>query len=103
MSNYSTKCNCSGKHSAKIYCPNCSKISMSILLKNGNDHLKLTNGRGRKVCPVWYSPLKYNEKPDKDIIAGMLRRFFKSPFTNVANKVNFYSNNSDSLIFSHTL
>lgn len=76
---------------------------MAILLKNGNDHLKLTNGRGRKVCPVWYSPVKQNERPEKVIIEGMLRRFYDSPFPQVANKVNFYANNSDFLIFSHTL
>jgi len=101
MSYNSKRCQCAD--SQNIYCANCSKISMSILLKNGNDHLKYTNSRGRKVNPVWYSPVKQNRRPDKDIIEGMLRRFYASPFTTVANKVNFYTNNTDFLIFSHTL
>lgn len=101
MSYNSKKCTCSGNRN--IYCSTCSKISMSILLKNGNDHLKLTNARGAKVNPVWYSPIKQNRRPERDIIEGMLRRFYDSPFLSVANKVNFYANNSSFLIFSHNL
>lgn len=101
MSYNSKKCTCS--EAKNIYCSNCSKISMSILLKNGNEHLKHTNARGRKVCPVWYSPIKHNRRPERDIIEGMLRRFYDSPFLTVANKVNFYANNTSFLIFSHTL
>jgi len=63
------------------------------LLKNGNDHLKLTNGRGKKVSPVWYSPIKHNGKPERDIIEKMLKRFYTSPLLQVTNKVNFYFNN----------
>ncbi len=99
---YKKTCDC-GETSRKIYCSNCSRISMSILLKNGNDHLKHTNSRGKKVCPVWYSPLKQNRKPDRDVIEGMLRRFYDSPFVQVTNKVSFYTNNTDLLIFSHSL
>ena len=94
---------CSCGNSRKIYCSNCSKISMSILLKNGNDHLKLTNKRGQKVNPVWYSPLKQNKKPEVAIIEGMLRRFYDSPFVSATNKLHFYYNNSTDLIFSHTI
>ncbi len=101
MSYNNKRCQCGD--SRNIYCANCSKISMSILLKNGNDHLKYTNARGQKVNPVWYSPVKQNRKPDRDIIAGMLRRFSASPFVEVANKVNFYTNNTDFLISSHSL
>ncbi|MDT0689355.1 hypothetical protein RM549_06130 [Salegentibacter sp. F188] len=101
MSFNSKKCRCGS--SRNIYCSNCSKISMCILLKNGNDHLKLTNGRGRKVSPVWYSPIKENRKPERDIIEGMLSRFAASPFVNVTQQVNFYINNTTNLIFSYTL
>jgi len=101
MSYNSKKCRCGA--SKDIYCSNCSKISMCILLKNGNDHLKYTNARGKKVCPVWYSPLKHNRKPDKDVIEKMLTRFYNSPLVAVTQQVNFYYNNSSNLIFSHSL
>lgn len=108
MSYNSKRCTCGS--SRDIYCSTCSKISMSILLKNGNDHLKLTNSRGRKVCPVWYSPMKHNGKPEGDIIEKMLHRFFKPKKPNpkhtdlisATRQLNFYENNTSNLLFSFT-
>ena len=95
------KCRCGS--SRKIYCSNCSRVVMCILLKNGNDHLKYTNSRGQKINPVWYSPLKHNRRPEKVIIEGMLRRFAESPFVQVTTKLQFYYNNSSNLLFSYDL
>ena|SRR5699024_3978574 len=97
----SKKCKCGAGN--KIFCKKCSKIRMSILLKNGNDHLKLHNYRGHKACPVWYSHLKYNYKPEKDIIEGMLRRFYNSSLVSATNVVKFYTNGSNEELFTHRL
>lgn len=95
------KCKCGLEN--KIFCKKCSKVSMSILLKNGNDHLKYENYRGHKCCPIWYSPLKHNRKPEKDVIEGMLRRFFDSPLVPAANQLRFYYNGTQNEIFTYKL
>lgn len=97
----SKRCKCGAGES--IFCKKCSKIQMSILLKNGNDHLKYQNQRGRKCNPVWYSHLKYNYKSDKYIIEGMLRRFYDSSLVPATNIVKFYSNGSNEELFTHRL
>lgn len=94
-------CKCGSSN--KIYCKNCSKIVMCILLKNGNDELKYTNNRGQLSNPVWYSPLKHNRKPERDIIEGMLRRFYESPLVSATTVVQFYTNKTSNLLFSHRL
>lgn len=95
----SKKCKCGAGE--KIFCRKCSKIQMSILLKNGNDHLKYENYRGHKSNPVWYSHLKYNYQTEKEIIEGMLRRFYNSTLVPATNQVNFYSNDSNKELFVH--
>lgn len=95
------RCNCG--EARKIYCRNCSKIQMAILLKNGNDHLKYQNTRGHLCNPVWYSPLKHNKKGERQIIEGMLRRFFNTPLVSCTNVVEFYSNNTNQKLYSHKL
>jgi len=97
----SKKCKCGAGES--IFCKKCSKIQMSILLKNGNDHLKYQSQPGRKCNPVWYSHLKYNYKPEKDIIEGMLRRFYASSLVPCTNMVKFYTNCSNEELFTHIL
>lgn len=88
MANYK-KCSCTKNN--KIFCPNCSKIRMVILLKNGNDHLKI-NGYN----PVWYSILKYNTYDIHSIVEKMLRRFKTNPLSQQANVVQFYINGNRS-------
>lgn len=95
----SNKCTCQDQQ--HIFCPKCSKIQMSILLKNGNDHLKYENYRGHKSNPVWYSHLKYNHRPEKYIIEGMLRRFFASDLVPAANILKFYENGTKNELFTH--
>ena len=97
----SKRCTCGAGQ--KIYCKNCSKIQMTILLKNGNDHLKHQNNRGHLCCPVWYSLLKFNKKTEKEIIEGMLRRFFNTPLVSCTNVVEFYSNGTNQKLYSHKL
>ncbi|QED37993.1 hypothetical protein FK178_09755 [Antarcticibacterium arcticum] len=97
----SKKCKCGAGN--KIFCKKCSKIQMCILLKNGNDHLKLENLRGHKANPVWYSHLKYNFKPEKDIIEGMLRRFYNTPLVPSTNIVKFYYNGTNTELFTYKL
>ena len=97
----SKRCRCGAGE--KIYCKNCSKIQMAILLKNGNDHLKYQNNRGHFCNPIWYSPLKQNSKPDKVIIEGMLRRFFVTPLASATNVIEFYYNGNDQKIYRHRL
>lgn len=58
----SIKCTCG--LSNKIFCPRCSKLRMTIMLKNGNDNLKYKRANGALSNPVWYSHLKYNRMED---------------------------------------
>lgn len=100
MSN-SRKCTCATKQD--VFCSKCSKIQMSLLLKNGNDHLKYVNARGHKSNPVWYSHLKQNFKPEKFIIEGMLRRFFASKMVSATNIIKFYENGTNKELHTHTV
>lgn len=93
------KCNCGAN--SKIFCKNCSKIKMVILLKSGNNHLKLKGSNGRNYNPSWYSHLSKNNKPTTAITSGMLRRFHKSNYANCTNKVQFYNNITKTLIEEH--
>lgn len=97
----SRRCTCGAGQ--KIYCKNCSKIQMAILLKNGNDHLKYQNNRGRLCNPVWYSLLKFNPLGERQIIEGMMRRFYNTPMVSCANVIEFYDNSTNEKIYSHRL
>jgi hypothetical protein len=68
------KCTCGFKR--KVFCSNCSNVKMSILLKNGQKHLKIKNGN-RNENPVWYSPLKYNGQSPLKIAEKLVRAFHK--------------------------
>ncbi|XRE42368.1 hypothetical protein ACIVBQ_000572 [Tenacibaculum discolor] len=65
---------------------------MTIMLKNGNNHLKLNQGNGRLVNPVWYNHLSKNNKSTQILINAMSRRFKDSIYATVSNKVIFYDN-----------
>ena len=97
----SKRCRCGA--SQKIYCSKCSKVKMCILLKNGNDHLKYRNSRGKLSNPVWYSLLKHNNKSEVQLIEGMLRRFSESPLVSSANMLIFYQNGNNVELHTHAL
>lgn len=84
------KCTCGLEKGAS--CPKCSKIRMTILLKNGNDHLKLGHGKNQRN-PVWYSYLKYNRYPPERIIQKMEERLRAHPkLGSAARFLQFYYN-----------
>lgn len=86
-----TTCQCGLNN--KTYCPRCSKVRMTILLKNGNDKLKLTRPDGTENNPVWYSFLKYNKYDISRIAAKMEAGIRKHPeYSNAANVLMFYIN-----------
>ena len=70
------------------YNPDTARIKMVILTKNS------------KANYEWHSYDKYNNssKPDKDIIAGMLRRFMAKPYSADAQVIQFYDNKTGVLI-----
>ena len=82
----SIKCTCGLKNTR--YCKNCSKLRVTILLKNGNDDLKV-NGYN----PVWYSHLKYNRYDLYRVAEKMEANIRKHPKFGVATQViQFYIN-----------
>ena len=92
------KCRCGENHA--ITCATCSKVKMVILLKTGNKELKYIGRNNRFFNPVWYSPISKNNKPVQLIINRMYKRFEKSKYMGVTNKVMFYDNYTKSLIVS---
>ncbi|PKH49518.1 hypothetical protein CXF68_01910 [Tenacibaculum sp. Bg11-29] len=96
--NQSKKCTCGANN--KITCPNCSELKMVILLKNGNNDLKISGSGGRKINPVWYNHLSKNKKDPNVLVNAMYRRFQESKYAGFANKINFYSNTSGQLVTS---
>lgn len=91
----STKCTCGLKN--KTYCPNCSRVRMVILLKNGHDNLKTRTSDGREYNPVWYSFLKYNNYDLYRIAEKMEANVKKHPeFKTAANVLQFYINKNRS-------
>ena len=86
----SKKCECGLDN--HLFCPNCSKVKLVILLKNGNNELKIGTGAGAKN-PVWYSYLKYNRYNVDRIAEKMRDRILKE--TMYAGKIQvlqFYEN-----------
>lgn len=84
--------NCTCGRSQKVYCPQCSKVRMVILLKNGFDHHKKKVGN-REYNPVWYSFLKYNPKDVHAIAKKMEENLRKHPeYSQAANVLQFYIN-----------
>ncbi|PKH51408.1 hypothetical protein CXF68_12270 [Tenacibaculum sp. Bg11-29] len=92
------KCTCGANN--KITCPNCSELKMVILLKHGNNDLKIAGNGGRKFNPVWYNHLSKNRKKANLLVNAMFRRFEQSKYANATNKVNFYSNITGDLVTS---
>lgn len=70
-----------------------SRIKMVCLLKGGNNHLK-QNGKN----PVFYSPEKYNAKPDETIIKGMIRRLQNTEVFKASNVIQFYDTVTGTLV-----
>jgi hypothetical protein len=92
------KCNC-GQKNSNGSCRNCSKIKMIPLLKD--DEYKINHHSGKLINPVFYSFLKQNAKANKIIISGMLTRFQKLPIYNHSRFLDFYDNQTKTLIYRH--
>lgn len=91
------KCKC-GK-GGKMYCRNCSKVRMVILLKNGYDEMKITASNGNEYNPVWYSFLKYNRYDIYRIAEKMEQNFNKSRYKEATNVLQFYINGNQHQYF----
>ena len=86
------KCICATK-SDKDWCTSCSRIKAVIMLKNGNNHLKLRNTiTGKLNCPVWYSRYSKNGKSDQWISSKMIEKIEQSKYRGLYNKIEFYDN-----------
>lgn len=90
MSKKANQCTCGMNY--KFTCPQCSVVRMVIMLKNGNTHLKYKQTKGIYANPAWYNHFSKNSKPTNVIINGMYKRFLKSKYANVTNKLMFYDN-----------
>jgi len=86
------KC-CENQHKGK--CKIHSKIKMQVMLKHGNDHLKIEGN-----CPTFYNFVKENRKLEKTIIEIMFNRLEKY-FTNKYNVIQFRNNQTGALIFEY--
>jgi len=82
-----------GGRTDKIFCPKCSDLRMTILLKNGNDHLKYRRANGELSNPVWYSRLKYNGRDAYKVADKMVESLRKDPkFGPAAQVLMFFIN-----------
>ena len=88
----SKRCSCGPKN--KIFCVQCSRLKMVILLKNRNNHLKIVTNSGRMINPVWYSILSKDNKPLESLINKMISRYEESIYHGKANKLIFYDNST---------
>lgn len=97
------KCTCSEKQ--PVTCKNCSVISMCIMLKNGQKHLKVWNANSqRNVNPVWHSPIKYNSQNPMLVVNKMIQAFNKSTkYTGATNCLMFYIKGSKNYFHKHSL
>ncbi|MFN4026456.1 MAG: hypothetical protein ACK4IZ_03320 [Flavobacterium sp.] len=69
-----------------FYDKNKSRIKMVVLTKNGYPNQTV------------YSPVDQNEKPDKFIMQGMLRRWKEKDIIKIAQVIQFYDNITNNLI-----
>ena len=92
------KCIC-GKNRS-IICATCSRIKMVILLKKGNTAYKYKSSTKGYSNPVWYSTVSKNNNPVQLIINSMYKRFEKSIYKGITNKVIFYDNYTKELLIS---
>lgn len=76
-----------------VFDPSTARIRMRILNKPGIQNI------------TWYSVDKYTDssKPDKDIIAGMQRRFITSRFAANAQVTQFYDNKTGNKLDEYKL
>ena len=102
MSAIPIHCGCNQKNSNGT-CPNCSRMRMAILLKNGCDHFKSQQPSGQLVSPIWYNHYRKNRESDEQIIKAMVRRFQKSVMFQFTNVLQFYDNGSKEPIAKITL
>ena len=94
----SNKCTCGLGN--KMYCKNCSKVRVVILLKNGHDQLKVRRGNGEEFNPVWYSFLKYNRYDVYRIAEKIEENVRKHPqYSTAANVLQFYINGQRQAFF----
>ena len=85
------KCKCGRANS--VFCPSCSKLRMTICLRNGNDNLKFKKHNGDYSNPVWYSPLKHNRLDAYRIAEKMEKRLRdNSELAPAAQVLMFYIN-----------
>lgn len=68
-------------------CPVCSRVKMVIITEEK-----------KEAYPVWYSYIKYNNRPVDTIITGMFARFIKSSMRTNSIAVQFYDNTTKDLI-----
>lgn len=66
---------------------------MSIMVAPEHQNLKLVKSNGERVNPVWYSPIKENNRSDNEIIENMIRRFSKHHLQQYTRSLMFYKNN----------
>ncbi len=92
------KCDCGLKR--KVFCENCSAVKMSIMLKNGQKHLKVYSASsGRNVNPVMYSPIKYNHQSPIEIKDKLIKAFMQqSKFSGAVNCLLIHHNHKGYLI-----
>ena len=78
---------------------------MSIMLKNGQKHLKVFNATtNRNTNPVWYSPIKYNHQDIKKVINKMADALKKqSTYSGAVNCLLFYDNKTNQFLEKITL
>lgn len=93
------KCRCGLANSST--CKNCSKVRMTVMLKNGNDELKFKSGNSDKLFnPVWYSYLKYNRYDENRIADKMAERIKLNPkYAGKVQQLRFYRNGERSQPF----
>jgi len=91
------KCDCTTKQG--FTCPKCSRVKMVILLMPDKQNLKYTTGSGKRVNPVWHSPVKQNKWTNDYIANGMLKRFMSSTLYTHTRMLQFYDQFTGQLIY----
>jgi hypothetical protein len=88
---FNKKCTCAVK-TGNMWCRYCSRIKAGIMLKTGNNHLKIPDKDGILRCPYWYCAYSKNGKSDQKIKDTMEIAIEKSKYAGLYNKIDFYEN-----------
>ena len=75
-------------------CPVHSRIKMVILVLPEYEHMKPIGKNGKRSCPVWYSPVKDNRRPDEWIVKSMFGRFTNNKWYSMSRAVHFYDSDT---------